>query len=306
MINSTFCTIITKSHLAFSQALHFSLSGEKKINFHVLITDTEDKIALPGITTHTLKKVISDSETGQKISAKYNNTPDELRWSLKPIFINYLFDNGYDKVIFTDPDTFYFSDFSFLFNELDEHNILLTPHWRGLDLTVDQSNFDLQFVGGLFNAGFIGVNQKAVKVMDWWAKCCLHKCVKDFSIGQFVDQTYLNLIPIYFDKVKILKHQGCNVANWNQVVCKRELKNGKVLINDSWEIVFIHFTKSTIKGIVQGKDTLLADHLAKYIDTLAKNGKELIINDYFPKRVSKNNNLKKLTHWLKKRSTGNS
>jgi hypothetical protein len=47
---------------------------------------------------------------------------------------------------------------------------------------------------------------------------------KDPSHGQFVDQTHLNLLPIYFDHVKILKHRGCNVANWKQVECRREKK----------------------------------------------------------------------------------
>ena len=114
-----------------------------------------------------------------------------------------------------------------LFNELENNNTVLTPHWRGEYPEIDEVNFNLQFVGGLYNAGFIGVNESAKNAMSWWANACLYKCEKDFKNGHYVDQTYLNLLPIYFEGIKILKHQGCNVANWNQNVCKRTIRFNK-------------------------------------------------------------------------------
>lgn len=301
---NTFCTIITADHLGYALAICDNIKSiDKSVDFNVLVVD-EIPTSIPKspLKVHGIEQVVESSAIGKKIHEKYSSKKqlDNLRWSLKPVLINYLFEQGYEKVIFTDPDTFYFSDFNFLFEELENSNILLTPHWRGLDPTVGGSNFDLQFVGGLFNAGFIGVSQKAVKVMEWWAKCCLHKCVKDFPTGQFVDQTYLNLMPVYFDGVNILKHQGCNVANWNQLVCKRGLIDGQVLINNKWEIVFIHFTKSTIKGIVQGQDELLVDYLTQYKYVLSQNGKKLKLESYISNEALYNNLYKKIRHWIGK------
>ncbi len=285
--NNTFCTIITASHLSYAYTIYDSLyCFDQDIVLNVLVVDF-DALKNPvsqrkNVLLFPINTIISASDTGSEINNKYNlpATQDELRWSLKPIFINYLLGQGYEKVIFTDPDTFYFSDYNFLFTALDEFDVLLTPHWRGLNPALNDANFNLQFVGGLFNAGFIGVNKKAKKTMDWWAEACLYKCEINFSIGHYVDQTYLNLMPIYFDKVKILKHKGCNVANWNQDVCHRASRNGKVIISGKYDVVFIHFTASMFKGIVNGKDLLLKPYLNEYTEILKKNGKELNLKNF--------------------------
>lgn len=269
-----FCTIITQSYLPFAKGLYHSLvQFDRAIRFYVLIVDSSNSFDTE-FEILSLEKVIEENKLGLEINEMYNQpeTFDQLRWSLKPVLINYLFDQGYEKVIFTDPDTYYFSDYTFLFDELDKSNILLTPHWRGISPVKNEANFNLQFVGGLYNAGFIGVHKRAKTVMDWWAEMCLYKCEKDFENGHYVDQTYLNLMPVYFDNVNILKHQGCNVANWNQQVCKRTEKAGRVVINDLWEIVFIHFTTSTIRGILYEGDGALKPYLDEYMVALEKFG----------------------------------
>lgn len=273
----TFCTIITQSYLPFAAALKSSLAKfNSEIILNVLIVDGDNnKVYTNNLNVVYLKDILKSSSIGKLIVNKYNR-PEEvdlLRWSLKPILINHLLEDGYDKVIFTDPDTYYFSDFSFLFEELELNNIILTPHWRGITPGGNENNFNLQFVEGLFNAGFIGVNNQGKTAMHWWAEMCLYKCVKDFTVGHFVDQTYLNLLPVYFDKVKIIKHKGCNIANWNQQQCERtKKKDMPTRILDKYPIVFIHFTSSTIKGIQLGEDHLLKHNLEEYNHRLLKCG----------------------------------
>ena len=91
--------------------------------------------------------------------------------------------------------------------------------------------------------------------------------------GLFVDQAYLDLLPIYFESVKILRHRGCNVANWNQIECQREENQPGVITINGFPLVFIHFTASTIRGIEAGDDPLLRDHLARYRAALDANKK---------------------------------
>ena len=104
-----------------------------------------------------------------------------------------------------------------------------------------------------------------VCALDWWARNCLAICEKDPCKGQFVDQSHLNLLPVFFEGVYILSHRGCNVANWNQLECRREKQvDGSVIINHTYPIVFIHFTKSTVRGILHGEDDKLLPYLEKF------------------------------------------
>ncbi len=287
MKEKTLCTVITFNFLAYAQALHFSVNRHRETQLCALITDKieadltdEDKDQVK-VLPETIRLYYLDQlqhlNLAKDLSAKYGlSDMDCLRWSLKPVFIQFLIHNEkYKRILYCDSDLFFFEDPIFLFNELDTFNILLTPHWRSSDPKKDQENFDQLFVAGIFNAGFIGANQFAADAMEWWAKACLHQCVKNFSIGQFVDQTYLNLFPVLFEKVHILKHKGCNVANWNQVDCPRSVSNGNVMIDQLWPVVFIHFTKSTIQGIQSGVDFSLTPFLQRYVDVLQTFGVDL-------------------------------
>ncbi len=55
----------------------------------------------------------------------------ELNTAIKPYVIEKLFDRGYDKVFYIDPDIKIYSDLTAMVNLLDQHEILLTPHLTG-------------------------------------------------------------------------------------------------------------------------------------------------------------------------------
>jgi hypothetical protein len=129
--------------------------------------------------------------------------------------------------------------------------------------------------------------------MNWWAEMCFYKCEIDKSNGHYVDQTYLNLMPIYFDRVGILRHRGCNVAVWNQIECKRILQDNKVLINGKWDVVFIHFTNYTIQAILYGSDQLLLPYLEEYLKALRFYGFSVDTMKY----AIKNEKLQRSTYW---------
>jgi hypothetical protein len=272
-----FCTIITHSHLGWALALIGSLrSFDPDLPFAILITD-RDHIApeeLRGIggveVVHC--KDLRPVGSGARIMERYAHQSDELRWSLKGVLMEHLLQR-YEKVIYGDCDLHFFSDPAWLWHELTTSSMLLTPHWRSSDATVDRENFDMLFVDGLYNAGFVGASRSAIPALRRWSANCSVICVKDSTRGQFVDQTHLNVLPIYFDGVQVLKHRGCNVANWNMVECARTATpDGSVLINGMFPVVFIHFTRSMIDGIVSGKDHMLAPHLATLRDRLLQFG----------------------------------
>jgi len=274
-----FCTIITANFLPYVLALNESLlQFDDSIQLNVLISDRDEILIdaakqFSNLRFYFANEICADG-IAEKIRDKYRGADmDCFRWSMKPVFMRYLIKKkGFEKIIYVDSDVHFFGDYQFLFDELDQSNVLLTPHWRTSDPHVDSANFLHLYNAGLYNGGFVGANASAVDALDWWARACEFICVKDTSIGQFVDQTHLNLLPVYFDRVKILKHRGCNVANWNQVECRRVKKGEHVLINGDTPIIFIHFTKSTIRGILSGADAELDAYLQKYSNKLNKYG----------------------------------
>lgn len=274
--NNTFCTIVTSSFVHYAQTLFDSLkTNGKNFDFIVLVVDDGElscKVS-DSIKLLKLKELESYDKSHFNIIEKYKSDIHEnLRYGLKPVLINYLLEEaGYKKALCVDSDLFFYNSFEFLFDLLEGNGVILTPHWRSSDPFKDENNFDLLLNGGLYNAGFVGASIKGVEAINWWAKACSYKLEKDLSKGLFCDQTYLTVIPLYYNDVtEVVQHRGCNVSNWNMVECSRGLKENEVFINDKWPVVFVHYTKSTINGIVRGEDGLLEKNLDLYLTTLSK------------------------------------
>lgn len=272
----TFCTIITADYLPFAKVLHASLQKNvPDTTLQVLVIDKNDFISSENFVIHSIDLVVN-SQVAKKIYNKYAHTnSDHFRWALKPVFISYLLKNGFDKVIFADPDIFFVNDFKFLFDELETNNIIITPHWANLNLQENENILFHVLRDGLYNAGFIGVNKKGSEALNWWAEMCHFKIEKNIELGLFDDQKYLDILPVQFPGVKIIKHQGCNLASWNIKSCKREIVGGKLLINQQFEPVFIHFAKETIANIFNRNDKLLSPYLDEYIMLLKNENVDL-------------------------------
>lgn len=276
-------TIVTNDYIHYALALRESLIRfNDKIEFYILVTEKdtglkeETEKIYPGTVILFGEDLCRDG-MGKKIYDKYfDKFRHEFRWSMKPVLLKYLTEElHFNKALYLDWDLFFFNTYDFLFEKLDTSNVILTPHWRSANPHADPEHFGALFNHGLFNAGFIGVNKFASAALDWWAMVCEYICVKNTIKGFYDDQAHLNLLPILFDKVEILKHRGCNVAEWNLIECKRtKSAEGDILINNKYPIVFIHFTENTIKKIINGSDPLLENHLKEYAQTVLKYNNE--------------------------------
>lgn len=299
---NTFCTIITADYLPFAKVLHASiLKNEPGTTLQVLVVEKNDFNSSPNFILHSIDTVLT-SPVAKGIYKKYAHTNQNFRSALKPVFINYLLQNGFDKVIYADGDLYFVNNFDFLFGELDTNNILLTPHWANINPLENEGSFKDVMRGGLYNAGFIGVNKKGSEAINWWAEMCHYKTEENTELGLFYDQKYLDILPVQFDGIKIIKHQGCNLASWNVETCKREIVDGKLLINGKFEPVFIHFAKETIANILNRNDKLLMPYLEKYIQALKKEGFDLV-NKYAELDFKKYNSpFYKIKHTLRLRT----
>jgi hypothetical protein len=283
-----YCTIITADYSPYAASLQFSLqnvdSSTKKL-FALVASLKEDckteLVPFDGVEYIFLDNLCKDG-LGKAIKDKYYGDFMDEFWLLQH--------KKYDKVIYLDCDLYFYSNPDFLFEELDKNRVLLTPHWRSRNPIIDQENFLLLGTDGLFNGGFIAANSEALDVVTWWAETCLFICLKDKLKGLWDDQTHLNMMPVYFEGVKIIRHKGCNVAYWNSYECERaKQENGEVIIAKEFPIVFIHFTKSTITGILNGQEVLLKPYLEKYSSTLMRFREELNIIKIHQEKLNKFN-----------------
>ena len=81
-------------------------------------------------------------------------------------------DVRYNKVIYGDCDLHFFTDPAWLWKELDTAHVLLSPHWRSSVATIDRPNFDLLYVGGLYNGGFVAASKAGVPALVAWGENC--------------------------------------------------------------------------------------------------------------------------------------
>jgi len=157
-----------------------------------------------------------------------------------------------EKVLYFDPDTVVFNPMTPVIDLLDNFSIILTPHQLDPDIErrgiMDNEIASLNY--GVFNLGFVAVNNdaEARRFAAWWADRLFDWCHDRLDIGVFVDQKWCNLVPCFFDNVKILRDPGYNVASWN--LSQREMRfdeTGTALINGH-PLRFFHFTKLGVVG----------------------------------------------------------
>jgi hypothetical protein len=279
-LNNAYCTIITADYLPYAQALLDSLSAHTggSAILYVLVADEQSASAhTADAQTPQLRLVYPDqipSEMARSMAARYQTDyMDGYRWAMKPVFMAYLMQEmGLDRVLYLDSDLFFFSDPRFLFDLLDGHRVILTPHWRCAERPEDDpSHFRTNFLDGIYNAGFVGARRDALDILHFWANLCRYACTIRQQDGYYVDQKYLDILHSRFEGVGVVRHRGCNVSDWNRDDCRRTLlDSGTVAINGTYPIVFIHFTKDQMARIVEGADPLLRPHLDQYAQCLGR------------------------------------
>jgi len=275
------CTITTKSHIFKVKALFSSIKKYDDCDLAVLIIDDNKNIEFANSKTFFLKDF--ESFQAKKIISKYKYYKDKLRWSMKAVFIKHLLQKeNYNKVIYIDNDIFFFEKFDFIWLELEENNVLLTPHFYPYNPLRKQNWFEANFRVGLYNAGFFAVNNEAIKVVNWWANACMYRIEKNYFRGLFDDQKYLDLMPVIFEKVKIIKDKACNIAEWNSEVLQRIKKDDKIYIGNS-AIVFYHFNNYSLQKILETQNHILKKYFDEYFNVLKKYNNKIEISTLYKK-----------------------
>lgn len=171
----------------------------------------------------------------------------EVCTAVKGPFIHQACSSGADAVIYLDPDTALLGSLDPLVEWLQDHDILLTPHLidPNDDLTAILDNDLSASRTGIFNLGFVAIRTtgEGARFAKWWNDRLLSFCYDDMPNGLFVDQRWCDHVPALFDKVKVIRDPGYNVASWNLSTRTVAVeKDGRITVNGA-PLRFWHFTK---------------------------------------------------------------
>ena len=166
--------------------------------------------------------------------------------------LRFLLESDADVVVYFDPDIAVFHSLDTVFERLNDHSVILTPHQVTPNSTVghvrDNEMTSLKY--GVYNLGFCAVrnDETGRAFADWWARSLRIACYDDVENGIFTDQKWCDLVPALFPRVWIERDPGCNVASWNlstrRISCTDE---GNILVNGS-PLKFYHYTKINAVG----------------------------------------------------------
>src|SRR6266536_840118 len=277
------CTIVSANYLAYARTLCDSfLQFHPEHKFYVLLVDR-----LPdGVDARKENfELLLVEELGipnfHSVAFQYDIL--ELNTNVKPTFLKTLLDRGVDQLIYFDPDILICGKVDPIFELLNSHGIVLTPHCMRPNENSPSDEVSLLVVG-VFNLGFIAVSKsdEVMRFLQWWEHRCLTLGYVDRWGGLFVDQKWINLAPCYFDSVHVLKHAGCNVAYWNLHERRLVKEHASWVVNQDVPLLFFHFSGVSVDGgerISKFSDQFdlvsrpeLAGLFADYRERLLRNG----------------------------------
>lgn len=237
-------TICSKNYLAQAITLRNSfIHNNPNLDFYLFLADgVTDDIRL-------LDVVELDEEwipKWKEMAFKYDVI--EFNTSIKPFCFKKLFNEGYNKVIYLDPDIYVIKSLSQIYLWLDTYHVVLTPHVCHMELNYTGAQFDGSVLNvGLYNLGFCALRKSEVglRVTEWWMDRLEKYCYGTPPL--FVDQKWMMFIPLFFPKETLVtKHAGINTAIWNLHERKLIIDEGEYkvidVLGDEYPLLFFHFS----------------------------------------------------------------
>jgi len=253
-----YCTIVTKSHLAYARALARSLEVHNPHSkLFVLLADQKEGFIDIANEPFELIEIedLNDQEDIQKMCFYY--TPSELCFCLRAWLHEYMFQKtSYEKWIYFDSDIIVYHSLKEISDQLDNLSIMLSPHLISTD---PPPSIDVKEIrrlesyllrnGGIYNGGFLAL-RKTEESKDFikWFKEHLRLYGFDNRPMQSGDQFWITCVPLYFKEVAVLRHPGANLAYWNLYERNVEKdRSGDITVNGE-PLIFFHFAGFDMKS----------------------------------------------------------
>lgn len=236
MMKHAYCTIVTHNYLPFAKVLSGSIKEhEPEADIFVLVTDVEEKTAaLEDANYHLIiLPDLADDPLIRHMAFYYDAF--EFCNALRPYLHDYMLNNtNFDSWLYLDADIFAAGSLEPLWEEFGDSSFLLSPHIGNLNSVhpdADKEFNCLKF--GIFNSGVLGLKRsKDCELFIEWFKTRLQRyCKRDTVNRMYVDQIWLDLVPILFSNVHLIAHPGANIAYWNIHEKELSIIDDKIHVN---------------------------------------------------------------------------
>ena len=237
-------SIVSKNYLHFARTLMASLAVvHPDWQRYVLLVDETRGDFDPTKEDFTVVDV-SDILLPELKKFLFRYTILELNTAVKPWMMERLFDQGFEQVVYLDPDIFVYRRLAKVETLLKNGALMvLTPHLTGqLDDDKHPSELDIMRSGS-YNLGFIAVKRhpQLKEFLHWWQAKLKFQCTVNPEAGLFTDQKWIDLAPSLFQDVSILHDPGYNVAYWNLKHRKVKRCDDGYYVNGD-PLVFFHYS----------------------------------------------------------------
>ncbi len=195
--DNIYCTIVDKGYLHRFLALYFSLKKVygKSFYLHVLYLDKQSgnalrKLQLDRVLLFSLREI-----TNQEIYERVRNKRFVYQKAFisKSIFLAFLLkEMKYAKAFYVDSDTYFIKRIDWAFLKLNDANVIFAVNKKLFGKGKGDTSY------GLYNAGVVGVNNRAVDFLRWWKNKNLQKCRIDKNGILVIAQNYLDIAPQSF------------------------------------------------------------------------------------------------------------
>jgi hypothetical protein len=261
-------TICARNYIGLARVLGGSLSGQSDSpDFRIYVAEGlqdgmaagEDLVSAP----EALSELISPVELAN-MAFMYNIT--EFCTAIKAACLLHAFADGYDKVVYLDPDTYVAGEFGPINQTLDECEILITPHLCIPSLEEGPRSDQGILATGVYNLGFIGLRRGPAsrRFLSWWHERLRTRAFNDHYGSLFTDQRWVDFVPSLFpaEVVRVWRHLGCNVAPWNFHERRIAEEDRQWLVRPRTSeldaslgaaLVFLHFSGFDFRRILKGE-----------------------------------------------------
>ncbi len=177
-------------------------------------------------------------------------------FTLSPYYPSYILEK-YPEIPFIcslDVDQYFFANSGEIFNDLDNHSILITPH----RFTETLKSLERH---GVFNVSFqvFKNDQHGKECLRLWRSQCYEWCKDELEDGKFADQKYLESWVQHFgSNVKVIDNIGLGLAPWNLNNYNLSLRKGHVFV-DKNRLILFHY-----QGLRFATNNLVNSGLAAY------------------------------------------
>lgn len=258
-------TICATNYIGLAKALETSVyQYTTDVDFVIIVADEPSVDVRNKLSINILiaKDILNYSEEKwYEMAFKYDLT--EFCTSIKPYSFNYLFDCGFEKVVYLDPDILTFNSMNVVFDYLNNYNAVVTPHILTPEVEYSGNLGELHLLlSGVYNFGFLALKNstKSRTFTNWWGKRLEDYCFGDQLMNLFTDQKWGDLLPCFMGTdLLVSDNKGLNLAPWNfheRLICsinnKLFVKNRLDVDSNSDELVFVHYSGYNYKLMLSG------------------------------------------------------